>query len=767
MASAPYHDRLIDTDETVDLATAYQPEPLPVDRYAEATFMPYEVPDGMPRAVFENKYARRKEDGGFETWSDCVTRVVDGNTSLVPRVGKDEHKRLLDLAKLGILPFSGRHLQHGDMEQNQYSGERMTNCSTACFSFMVFLLLLKGSGVGRSYDADMCWVDWDYMPETRFVLAAPNNQGEGGHPDYEPWIESLAEAQHKYDSESEHVRWFTVEDSAEGWVDIVKVLETAAFHKNNRENLFIFDFSNVRGYGEPIRGQQNRPASGPVPLIKALHQVASIKGLRMKPWLQALYIDHYLASCVVAGGVRRSARMATKYWKDRDCIDFIDIKRGGFLYSANNSIMVDEEFWEQARSPRPSHARRVFDAAVASSYFDNTVEPGFINVDKLMAKNDGLEHMVATHCIQSNGTIQVDVTHPRVKDMIEYVLGKAMAKKYPYIVNPCSEIVLSVWGAYCVIGDVALAHVRDMDQARDAVRYMVRFLMRVNKQDFLYDWEVKRTNRIGVGLTGIFEFAYEHFGCTFFDLINVGFEGPDNGVKGKAHDFWRFIRELQDLAIIEAKAYAHDMEMAVPHTITTIKPSGTVSKTVGTTEGAHLPAYGYYMRWVQEKSDNPKIQEYSDRGYPIKDISSQYPDTVAVGFPTRLPIATQMGDDLVTSDMVTWDQQIKWVQLLERFWIGKTHGNQVSFTLKYDPEKVSFEQFRDLILKHQPNVRCCSVMPQIKETAYAYVPEEKITPEEYDDFMKSIVPMAVEGYDPATLECDGNVCPIDVDINTE
>ena len=158
-------------------------------------------------------------------------------------------------------------------------------------------------------------------------------------------------------------------------------LETAAFHRNNKDTVFIFDFSQVRPAGAPIKRQQNRPASGPVPLIRALQDVARIKGTRMKPWKQALFIDHYMASCVVAGGVRRSARMATKYWKDKDCIEFIDIKRDGFLYTANNSITVDAEFWEQARSPRPSQARRVFEAAIGAAYFDNTGEPGFINVD--------------------------------------------------------------------------------------------------------------------------------------------------------------------------------------------------------------------------------------------------------------------------------------------------------------------------------------------------------------------------------------------------
>ena len=123
-----------------------------------------------------------------------------------------------------------------------------------------------------------------------------------------------------------------------------------------------------------------------------------------------------------------------------------------------------------------------------------------------------------------------------------------------------------------------------------------------------------------------------------------------------------------------------------------------------------------------------------------------------------------MGEDLITADMATWEQQIKWVRLLEYYWIGK-EGNQVSFTLKYDPEKIGFEEFRDLILEHQPTVKCCSVMPQIKDSAYAYVPEERITKEQYDELMASITPKERESYDNETLECEGNICPVDPDMN--
>src|SRR5690606_28181667 len=131
-------------------------------------------------------------------------------------------------------------------------------------------------------------------------------------------------------------------------------------------------FSKVRAKGSPIGGMQDRPASGPKPLMNAIAKVASIKNAGMSPWKQAMYIDHYLAECVLVGGARRAARIATKNWTDAEIFDFINIKQGGFLWSANNSVTVDEKFWQQ----KTKHSKKVLDAVLDASYHHDTGEPG-------------------------------------------------------------------------------------------------------------------------------------------------------------------------------------------------------------------------------------------------------------------------------------------------------------------------------------------------------------------------------------------------------
>jgi adenosylcobalamin-dependent ribonucleoside-triphosphate reductase len=746
------------------------------------------VPSGMARAVFQNKYSRRKADGTFQTFVERIEDVMLGNFSLHPAWQSqppqlvEEYNAALALGRAGVLATSGRHLQHGDSNQPSKIMELFTNCSSAMFSFMKFRLLLRGSGVGRDYSSASCRVDWDHMPNVRLVLDA-------SHPDFyvktipdnpdasdayvstpHGFIETLRDARHKYDSESENVRWFTVEDSREGWSKVIEILETAAWQSKHKDKLFIFDFSQVRCKGTPIVGLQGRPASGPIPLMEAIASILSLKGTGMKPWKQALYIDHYLAACVHLGGARRAARMATKSWRDRDVIEFIDIKRGGFLWSSNNSILVDQEFWQQARQPQHTHARRVFEAASNAAYFDDTGEPGFINVDLLVDNRDGLERVTGATCIDT--TIYKDL-HPRTKDMIENVLAHVKTQKYLFIVNPCGEIELAIYGGYCLVADTNLSVVRDVETAKKAVGLIARFLIRTNLMLCEYSAEVIRTNRIGTSLIGIHEFAWNVFGLTFYDMIayyDVVFGNATDAGSIKAAAFWNTIADMRDEAELQANLLSDELGLVHPHTNTTIKPGGTVGKVFNCTEGAHLPALAYYLRWVQYKKDDPDLVDLIRRGYPVKDVSHRYPEQMVVGFPTKQPIVDLMGDKVVTADDTTPEENFKWLRLLEHFWLGEIgRNNQISYTLKYDKTKVSYQDFMAMILQWQPQIRCCAVMPgsdwKKTEEIYSYVPEQPISADDYHTLIQQIDRREQEAYDDIALQCAGGICPIEPDIN--
>jgi hypothetical protein len=527
--------------------------------------------------------------------------------------------------------------------------------------------------------------------------------------------------------------------------------------------------------------------------MNAFHKAASIKGSGLDPWRQAMYIDHYFAECVLVGGARRAARMSTKSWRDKNVLDFITVKRPieylgktmaqieelqneyneqgmfppmGFLWSSNNSVTVDEEFWRLVNVKRnedefhtdlAKHARKVFKDLTEASYIDGTGEPGIINVDKLVQKDDGWGDL--------NRGDYVGSSKYQINEDTQVYLGRlarrAKKMKYHTITNPCGEIALNVLGGYCVIADVVPYHADTLDEAEEAFRVATRALIRVNQMDSLYNKEVERTNRIGVGVTGIHEFAWKFFGLGFRDLID----------EEKSKEFWTTMARFNRAVREEAKSYSQYLGVKTPHTMTTVKPAGTTSKLFGLTEGWHLPSMAWYLRWVQFREDDPAVEKYILNGYPYRYLK-QYSGTVIVGFPTEPAIAQLgMGDKLVTAGEATPEEQYQWLHLGEKYWInGVTKegtplheriGNQISYTLKYNPKNVDFKHFKQMLLENQSKIRCCSVMPQVDMAAYEYQPEQPITKAEYEGIAHAIEAALQEEIGREHVACDGGACPVD------
>lgn len=745
-----------------------------------------------------------------EKWEDVARRVAYGSAMLDPRIGAErrtgakpspysmEFDAMHHHLRQASLLMSGRHLQHGDMSQPERNMEVFTNCSTAAASFLSFYLLLNGSGVGRCYDDSMMQVDWRLAPTVVTTINGWHKDVVSGE------ITAIDErtARHMYADKTIH--FFKVPDSREGWAHAIEKMETMAFAGCFRNDVLVIDFSDVRHRGSPISGMQDRPASGPGPMMHAINMVAKLREAGMEPWRAAMFADHYFAECVLVGGARRAARMATKLWTDKTIFGFIELKRGGFLWSSNNSVMVDMEFWNAVKKVKATlvetgaeltdkkafhnligkglfsdievHAWKVFVAAVEASYHDQTGEPGFITVDRLTWNAEGSENLLDGDFAES---AKMKLS-PEGKQLMRVLAQVWSRMKYRVITNPCGEIVLNLLGAYCVIADVVPFHAGYMNgeplhvtnedwdaDAEDAFRTATRALIRTNLMDSMYGKEVARTNRIGVGITGIHEYAFARFGFGWRDIVN----------ETKSIDFWLMLARFKRAVQAEALAYSKEIGVNVPHTDTTMKPAGTTSKLFGLTEGAHLPSMREFLRWVQFRNDDPLIEVYRKQGYPVKKLQS-YSGTTIVGFPTKPTICTLgMGDKLVTAAEATPEEQYEYLRLLEKYWIvgvqedGVTPlrdtGNQVSYTLKYDPQTVDFVTFMNTLLDGQSTIRCCSVMPQTDSSAYEYQPEQPVTKAEYERISAEIKTDAQVQEDVGMehVDCSTGACPINFGAN--
>jgi ribonucleoside-triphosphate reductase (formate) len=791
---------------------------VPGASFGEAPLPPQPLDAGMGLAVARRTIFRPEDRECFGRVAD---RVSAGNLALLrrPLNADDEVElaRLRNAIATGALITAGRHLQHGDRSQPERNMELFTNCATAIASFAKFYLLLNGSGVGRSYDDELIAVDWAVAPTVRLHL-------DPDHPDFPHaradifrlGVEfgllppSTGPGDLSAEQRSELRRWIAahlcadaaslpagtvchqIADSREGWAKAVELLEGMAFARRRSETLLL-DFSAIRPRGASIGGMQGRPASGPLSLMRAFINISEkvIAPARardpesdiLQPWEQALLVDHYLSMEVQVGGARRAARMATKSWRDPGIFRFIRAKSEGGLWTANNSVMVDREFWQCLHDDDRAlarHARAVFEEATRCAYING--EPGFINGDLLEDYRTGQAWQKPVHrdgrdfC---SSRYQVD----HAAELLATLSGCAASARFPVTTNPCGEIVLHVTGGYCVIADFAplLACPVELEplvagcvpdaiaatwdaRVEDSVRLGVRFLMRANLMDALYGEEVRRTNRMGIGPTGLHEWAWVRYGLAFDDLLDEERSAP----------FWAMLEHLSAVAKEEGARYAGELGLPTPFTVTTVKPAGTTSKLFGLTEGAHLPARRQYLRWVQFKGSkhasggwaddsDPLLAAYEARGYPVRTLHT-FPGMSVVGFPT-LPRIQRLaiGEKLTTAPEATPAQQYAWLRLLERHWIGAQRGNQVSYTLKVRIDHHSLDDFRALVQQHQPNVRCCSILPARPDDAlgYEYLPEEEIPIDEFLNLVARIDDGDLcEAVDAAQLACASGVCPL-------
>src|SRR5690606_967250 len=129
---------------------------------------------------------------------------------------------------------------------------------------------------------------------------------------------------------------------------------------------------------------------------------------------------------------------------------------------------------------------------------------------------------------------------------------------------------------------------------------------------------------------------------------------------------------------------------------------------------------------------------------------------------------------LITAPEATPEQQYQYLRLLEKYWIrgveadGVTPlpetGNQVSFTLKYFPERVTYDDFKRTLLAGQSSVRCCSVMPSADTSGYEYQPEQPVSRAEMDVILARIKnPGIKEDVGFEHVDCGSGACPVSFD----
>lgn len=657
--------------------------------------------------IYKRTYSRKKPDGSMETWPETVRRVVDGNLGLIDERHHWEGERE-DLIRLmndfAIVP-AGRHLWLSGVPGKQF----INNCWVSGwtdrmadhFAF-TFDQLMQGGGVGANYTIQ------GYRIEDAVDLHLVCDED---HPDYEEVKPYLSD---KYTTEDMGV--LTVEDSREGWVwALSKMMDIAQGRILN--NLLILDLSHIRHAGTRIRTFGGTSA-GPIPLAKMLDSVQRIlwRATRIGA-MEAMAIDHAIAQCVVSGNVRRSARMSILHWSHPQIFDFITCKDDWTNnWTTNISVEVDDAFFEALEgrteglalsrihgSTPAAHAQMVYDAVTEGMYKNG--EPGFWNSS---LSNVGEPNKVTC-------------------------------------TNPCGEITLPEWGV-CCLGHVNLDYfaLRPDRELKRAHALMARFLVRATFADIPNDRAravQDRDRRIGVG----------HFGFHGY-LAKQGIRYSE----AEGHDVAYTLAECGDMVRTYAQALAHDLRIPAPVKFTTVAPTGTIAKMPGRSEGIHPIFAPYFERRVRYSTVDPdqlaKLADYEAQGFQTeKDLYSE--NTWVVTIPSKEPLVDELEalridpEVLESAYDLTVEEQLRVQEMYQRLYAD----NAVSFTVNFDPQKVSLEALRATLRDFLPTLKGTTVFPIVSRPQSPYTP---ITKEQYDLAQAKIVDA---GYDE---ECASGACPI-------
>ncbi len=194
--------------------------------------------------------------------------------------------------------------------------------------------------------------------------------------------------------------------------------------------------------------------------------------------------------------------------------------------------------------------------------------------------------------------------------------------------------------------------------------------------------------------------------------------------------------------------------LCIPRSIkmTSIKPSGTVSLLAGATPGGHFPESRYYIRRMRIAQDSPLIPGLVRAGYPVE------PDMVSAGtMVVEFPVS--VGEGVKTIEDVTMWEQLSVAAFLQKYWAD----NQVSYTVTFKSHEA--DQIQPALDFFQYQLKAISFLPKLdKGTAYAQMPYEAITLEEYERRAAALSTLTfgavAEGDGEMERGCSNDTCSI-------
>lgn len=325
-----------------------------------------------------------------------------------------------------------------------------------------------------------------------------------------------------------------------------------------------------------------------------------------------------------------------------------------------------------------------------------------------------------------------------------FINGVTATKRAPWFkgVNPCAEILLGN-KSFCNLTETDVGKFKGDSAGLHRAIYIAA---RANYRQTCVDLR-----------DGILQEAW-HLNNEFLRLLGVGLTGIVTRPDLRDYDY----QLLQRTATAAGYSMADEFGTQRPKNITTVKPSGTLSKIMDTTEGVHKPLGKYIFNNVNFSKHDPLVAACRAAGYRVFDNPND-PEGVLVTFPVKwdsVPFTNVNGLEVNVESAI---EQLERYKMLMVNWCQQN----VSATVSYSPDEVP--AILDWFMENWDYYVGVSFLfradptKTAKDLGYLYLPQEVVTKEAYEEYSAKLLPVDIESnnsfHELTEAECAGGACP--------
>ena len=513
--------------------------------------------DAYQQYIHKSRYARYlPEEQRRETWEETVDRYVNFWVDRGHLNDFDVSEITKAIHDLDVMP---------SMRALMTAGEALDRDNVAGFN-CAYLPIDNP----RSFD------------ELMYILLCGTGGGYSVERQYVTKLPEVAEEFHETDT------IIHVADSKIGWAKSFRELVSLLYSGQ----LPRWDVSRVRAAGAPLATFGGR-ASGPEPLVdlfKFTTELFQGAAGRKLSSIECHDLCCKIASCIVVGGVRRSALISLSNLTD----DRLRRAKTG-------------QWWVD--NPHRGLANN------SACYTEKPDFEAFLNEwTSLYESRSGERGMFS-----------------RVASQKQAAKNGRRDAEYQFGTNPCSEIILRP-NQFCNLSEVVVRPQDTLATLKRKVRIAaILGTLQATLTDFRYLRNIWKTNTeeealLGVSLTGIMDHP----------LLS----GRGDNVKLK-----KWLTEMREEAIETNKRWAEELGIKPSTAITAIKPSGTVSQLVDSASGCHPRFSPQYIRRVRADARDPLCVVLEAAGVPVED-DLMNPSTKVFSFPVASPEGAVTASDM-------------------------------------------------------------------------------------------------------------------------